>query len=299
MFRGHGPKIPDKNFHKILFPLARRMGIFDYAHAFSNYPVEKWIDMFRYISKHKNDLHLHITGGEPLLFYRELSLVANFIVQHFDNVNIRVDTNGSITPEAFGVDRKYISFNVSYHPTGITLDKLFVNLKKLARIGNIVMVNRVYNHGTIKEAEADVEVFKGKGYFLNVAIEDNNVRDFDEEALNVVKKFRSKLDYMLPIVNENIGKKCCYPTFGFELLPNGYSAVKPCAEKHVRIINKPEMIWRLLSAAPILCPAKCTCLHQYPWVADGYRSVNILEEYVKRNTDWREMCQIRSVGEIG
>ena len=70
------------------------------AHAFDNYPVEDWGNAFdRHFSNHK--LSMVITGGEPLIDYRNMY---SFLERLLDNeylACVRIDTNASWQPEKY------------------------------------------------------------------------------------------------------------------------------------------------------------------------------------------------------
>src|SRR5262249_29502599 len=102
------------------------------------------------------------------------------------------------------------------------------------------------------------------------------------------RKLRTPLDVDYPLHEATTGRRCDFPTFGFQLLPNGYAWVPPCDRKTADVINKPERIHKILKPEPIACPGKCVCLHQYPWTNGGYADMDILGQYAARNQAWRD-----------
>jgi organic radical activating enzyme len=289
MFRQHGPRLARNGTEQKLFRLARRLGVFDYADALRNYPVAKWQDLFSYLATIKSEIYLSLTGGEPLILEEPIVEIINHLHQKFRLVVIRFDTNGSLAPAFAGLDpRADISFNVSYHPSQIKRDKLLTNLDLLRKKGRVLMVNRVFGKEDLRGALDEIRFFADRGYFLNFSPQDFDIAKYDKADFELMGKLRSPMDVEYPLFEKTVGHKCAYPTFGFQLLPNGYAWIPPCDSKSADVINDPKRIHRLLKPEPIACPGKCVCFHQYPWVGDGYSGADIMEEYVARNRKWRD-----------
>lgn len=288
MFRRRGPRLAHTPIEDKLFRLARRLGVFDYADALRNYPVEKWMAFFTHLSTIKRDLYLSFTGGEPLILEKPIVEILNHIYRQFDKVVIRFDTNGSLVPKFEGLDpRAVITFNVSYHPTQIKRDKLLANLDRIREKGKVHMVNRVFSKQDLPLALDEVQFFADRGYFLNFSPENFDISEYSEADLGLMGKLRTKLDIDYPILEQTTGRSCSYPTFGFQLLPNGYAWVPPCDNKSADVLSDPKRLAKLLKTDAIPCPGKCVCFHQYPWTSQGYDSMDIMGQYVARNTAWR------------
>jgi MoaA/NifB/PqqE/SkfB family radical SAM enzyme len=288
MWRRRGPRLAHNPTEDKLFRLARKVGVFDYADAIRNYPVEKWQALFSYLATFKRDLYLSFTGGEPLILEKPIVEVLNHVAREFDKVLIRFDTNGSLVPKFEGLDpRVSVTFNVSYHPSQISRDKLMTNLDRIRDKGKVHMVNRVFGKHELAGAFDEIRFFADRGYFLNFSPESFDVSQYDEADLKLMRRLRTDLDVDYPILEQTTGKSCGYPTFGFQLLPNGYAWVPPCDTKSADVINKPSRIHRLLKKDAIACPGKCVCFHQYPWTSKGYDAMDIMGQYVARNAAHR------------
>ena len=295
MFRHHGPRLAHNALEHKLFKLARRIGVFNYADAIRNHPLESWKKLFTYLAKVKNEIYLSLTGGEPLILEKPIVEIINHLHQHFERVLVRFDTNGSLVPKFEGLDpNAAITFNVSYHPSQISRDKLLANLDRIRTKGTIHMVNRVFGKKDLPTAVDEISFFADRGYFLNFSPESFDISDYSEDDLALMRKLRTPIDVDFPILEKTIGRQCSYPTFGFQLLPNGYAWVPPCDNKSVNLISKPERIHSLLKTGDIACPGKCVCFHQYPWTSEGYKDMDIMGQYVARNTAWRQQ-QLRTV----
>ena len=77
MFRRHGPRLAHTPLEDRLFKLARNVGLFDYADALRNYPVEEWKRLFSYMATFKRDIYLSLTGGEPLILEKPIVDIVN------------------------------------------------------------------------------------------------------------------------------------------------------------------------------------------------------------------------------
>lgn len=295
LFHQHGPRRPDNVLERWAMPIARKVGVLDYADSFKNYPLEKWLDFFTGLAAIRQHLYLSLTGGEPLVLQKEIVPIIAHLNQHFERVKVRIDTNGSIVPTFAGVDPGQIEFNVSYHPTQIALDKLLANLEQLGKVGKVCMVNRVFSKSDMATALQEADIFASYGYFMNASLENFTVADFDEVAMQALRSLRTPLDVDYPVFDKNIGRSCAYPTFGMQMMPNGYAWVPPCDQKQVLdVVNDPNRVNRLLAKKPIACPAKCVCFHQFAWAGqEGYQSMDIVDEYVQRNVAWRKQVKER------
>lgn len=290
MFKNRGPRLPHNKFETYAFNFFNKIGLFHKADSFENYKIENWIELFKELSKYRNNLYLSFTGGEPLIYWKKIDLIITEIKKYFSKFKIRIDTNGSIVPNFSKENIEYISYNVSFHPTQIRKDVLFKNLEALNNKGQVYMVNRVINENdSIEEIKNEINEFKEKGFYLNINPADFNVSTYKKEKIEFLKSIKPEIDYKYPIENKTIGKKCIYPIFGIQLLPNGYGWIPPCDSKQVyNLIKNPNNIVKLLKDKPIICPSKCVCFHQYPWVEKGYQDIDIMKEYVKRNIKKRD-----------
>ncbi len=287
MFRRHGPRVARTPIQDKAFGLARRLGIFDYADSFRNYPMEKWKAFFTYLSTFKRDIHLSFTGGEPLTVEKQAVEIINHLHDNFDRVLIRIDTNGSIVPKFAGLTREAkITFNVSYHPSQISRDKLLANLEKIRMKGAVRMINRVFQMEELRGALDEVKYFADRGYFLNFSLEDFDTSDFTEQDWALAHTLRAPQDD-ISVFDKTVGKSCAYPTFGFILTPNGYAYLSPCELKSVNVVANPVNVHRMLKKEPITYPSKCVCFHQRAWTDGGYDDMDIMGQYVARNVAWR------------
>jgi organic radical activating enzyme len=290
MYKNRGPRLPKNKFEKYIFNTFNKVGIFHKADSFDNYRIEEWIDLFKNLSKYRKNLYLSFTGGEPLIYYKKIDFILKEIKNNFSNIKIRIDTNGSVIPNFSEENIKYITYNVSFHPTQIKKETLFKNLLELDKNGAVYMVNRVITeYDTVNIIINEIKEFKQKGYYLNINPADFDISNYDKTKISLIKSLKSEIDYKYPIEDKTIGKKCIYPMFGFQLLPSGYAWIPPCDSATVyNLINNPDNILKLLKQDSIKCPSKCVCFHQYPWVEKGYKDIDIMKEYVERNIAKRD-----------
>jgi organic radical activating enzyme len=290
MYKNRGPRLPKNYIEKFLFSLARKIGIFSFADSFKNYNVEDWLKIFKSARKTRDILYLSFTGGEPLLVHKKLNLIILELKNIFKDLYIRIDTNGSIIPNFDDSIKRYISYNVSYHPSQVNRDSLLFNLKQLDKQGKVLMVNRVIFESELSNIIDEINFFEKEGYFLNVNPANFNIKHYSKESKNILKLIKSKLDFENSLEKKNIGKLCSYPMFGFQLLPSGYAWIPPCDNKKViNLIKNPYRIEELLKKDKIICPSECVCFHQYPFsTKEEYKNYNIMKEYVDRNIKHRK-----------
>lgn len=288
MYKTRGPKLVNKGLQRKVYEIARRLGFLKFADSRKNYPVERWKRIFDAMAKRRESLCISFTGGEPLAEEKFIVEMLNYLFTIFKQLVVRIDTNGSIVPKLDGLNSEIcITFNVSYHPTQTTRERMLDQLEKLSRKGVVAMVNRVASQVEILDIEKEVNWFKERGYFLNVSPENSSIENYTQAELNILKNLRSPLDIEYPLNKKNIGRPCQYPSFGLILLPTGYAWTTPCSTKSVNLIANPNNIDKLLSDSKIICPAACSCFHQYTWAGPGFDAINFLEAYAARNISWR------------
>ena len=78
-----------------------------------------------------------------------------------------------------------------------------------------------------------------------------DISEYSPEELSLMREMRAPVDIELPLFEKTTGRSCAYPTFGFQLLPNGYAWIPPCDSKTANILERPSRIHRLLKPAPI------------------------------------------------
>lgn len=288
MYKNKGPRLPKNKAEKIIFDVARKLNVFHYADSFKNYDMQKWLTMFTELSKQKQQIYLSFTGGEPLIDYKKIEVIIKHLETCFKDIMIRIDTNGSKIPLFDESIKKYITYNVSYHPSQTSKNTLIDNLKKLDSQGKVLMVNRVITDDEISNINAEVDEFNQHGYYLNINPANFSISKYHDDDVDILRQYKSSIDFDSPLYSRTVGKSCAYPTLGFQLLPSGYAWIPPCDNQTVvDLINKPSMLDKLLKKNSIICPSQCVCFHQYPWTENGYSDINIMKSYVERNIQHR------------
>ncbi len=293
LFRSMGPWLPKNGPTKALCSLLRSVGILKYADAFRNYPLSAWQDLFARLFRGKI-AYVDFTGGEPLFHYKKLTELMRTIAGVSDDVLFRIDTNGSVVPE-FPPDLVgNITYNISYHKSQISTDRLLRNIEQISRQGKIRMINRVVaDEHDMTEAVKDAEFFSSRGLFLNINPAFFDISAWKEENRDLLRKMIHPMDYALKIDKQTRGKKCKYPVFGFMLLPSGYGCVPPCSSRTLNVM-KAGTLDGLLIGKEIRCPApQCVCLHQYSFtegIKRNAESFDFLDNYVKDHLIHRRCC---------
>lgn len=288
MFRQRGPGVARTPLQKWLYPKLVQMGIFQYSDAFLNYPLRQWQDLFRALFAGHNT-YLSFTGGEPLLLWKQVFELIRSVVEVSKEWIIRFDTNATIAPPFPEEWKSHLSFNVSYHRQEVKDFPVFVkNLDRLAAGARSVMMNRVvHEESDIPIFLEELRFFKERGYFLNFAPAFFNLDGWSEEHRRIARSLIHPIDYQLKIDKATKGKHCLYPSFGFQLLPNGYAWVPPCDDKAINLMKTKDPT-PLLYKGGMTCPADhCACLHQYSFVTENNvfarnkDSMDILGSYVR------------------
>jgi organic radical activating enzyme len=299
MLREKGPLAPRNPLRKVLFPLLQKIGVMDYADAMLNYDLEEWKDLFRVLFKGKN-AYVSFTGGEPFLLWKQIFELVKVLEKEAATWMVRVDTNGTVVPPIPEEWKSHLSFNVSCHREQMRdFDKFMENLGKITAGAQSVMVNRVvHTEEEMGGIYDEVRMFRDRGYFLNVAPDHFQLSQWSPESQQKLRALIHPVDFKLKMEKKTLGKKCIYPAFGFQLLPNGFAWVPPC---HDRVINlmKTQDPSPLLSPGGMTCPSDdCVCLHQYSFIVDenvvarNKGSMDILGSYVAAQTGHRKAANL-------
>ena len=132
------------------------------VHAFDNYSSDEWI---RVIDKYFSSCRvaLTITGGEPMLDFKNMKEFLKAVLDkpHIDN--IRVDTNLSWNPSLLSglPNKEKITFMCTFHPTQTTIERMLDHLLRLREVGfQVGIVNYVMTTEQAKQYKKMMERFK-------------------------------------------------------------------------------------------------------------------------------------------
>ena len=156
------------------------------------------------------------------------------------------------------------------------------------------MVNRVvHTEDEMDGILEEVRFFKERGYYLNVAPDHFNLSQWSPASQQKLRELIHPTDFKLKMEKQTKGKKCIYPSFGFQLLPNGYAWMPPCDDQVINLMKTRDP-GPLLFKGGMTCPSdNCVCLHQYSFIANdnvmarNTASMDILNNYVTAQSEHR------------
>jgi organic radical activating enzyme len=296
LFKTGPPRLPKNIIQRLYFPLLQKAGVFQKAHAFDNYPLKDWLDLFEKIFEGKK-AYLHLSGGEPMLYFRDITQIMERTAKVAEDCWFRFDTNGSITPDFPEKLKPRIGYNVSYHKDTIPdLDRFIASLKALSKQGNVIMVNRVVaSEDELTVAVDEMRKLAKLGYFMNITPAFRDVSKWKKENVKLFKKTIHPADFELQYMGKTKGEPCIYPTFGFMLTPNGHGYVQPCnVNRAVNLMGSKDK-WTpedILYKHSIACPVPyCNCIGQYsftrPLQERNTKSYDILKNFADSQMEYR------------
>lgn len=295
MFREKGPFVPRTSLRRAVYPLLRRLGLLDYADAFLNYPLQDWKSLLQDLFRGKS-AYLAMTGGEPLLLWKQIETLIAGVDEVAREWTIRFDTNGTVVPAFPSAWKSRMEFNVSCHRDEMKdFDAFLRNLDRLASGARSVMVNRVVcTEEELRGIESEIAFFKARGFMMNAAPDHFDLERWSEEGRRILERVIHPTDFGMKLLRQNRGRSCFYPAFGLQLMPNGYAWIPPCDTKVVNLMKTRDAS-ALLSRGAITCPAgQCVCLHQYSFIDDpivlarNAGSTAILDNYVRAQAQHRD-----------
>jgi organic radical activating enzyme len=250
------------------------------AHAFDNFPLERWLAAFR---RHfaERRLSMVITGGEPLLDRKNMSALLTALHEMNQVECIRVDTNASWQPDWYRtVPKSKIILMCTFHPSQVEESRFFARVRSLRDEGfKIGMINYVMSR------QQKGNYFEHKAKFLELGIPLhpnplwNNQGLYSNEDMKLFAEELPALDYQYRTGQSPKGRKCLFPEIAYEMDYRGniYAGCHPEISGSFFDGQLPKIF-----AGPVHCPhSKCVCLDKYSFLEGCERNVtmNPLECY--------------------
>jgi hypothetical protein len=262
------------------------------VHAFDRHPLASWSLAFARVPF---EFALLCRGGEPFLDHEGFSGLLASVGALPGLRYLRVDTNGSWSPDRFESVpleiRQRVQLNVSFHPTQIGLDAFEARLGRIVDRGwNVAMVNYVMEAGQAADYASVRDRIEGKtGIYVNPnpdafasPFHGHGGSGRDLEALLPAIDLRHKTGA------RTAGKACFFPSIAYFIGPDGM-AERACG---VNLASEPRKLDFIGASSqlvaltePVRCPlATCLCLDRYAFLEElpgRGRALNLLGEYVR------------------
>lgn len=252
-----------------------------FAHCFDNYPVDEWIGAFQ---RHfaSNRLSLVITGGEPLLDYKRMAELVNYLTRMPTVECIRIDTNTSLEKRAYkAVDPRKITLMCSYHPAQTSEDEFFSRIDGILSMGfRIGMVNYVITKDSAPHFERRYRILAEKGVPLNPNAMWNSKGLYSEVNTCLLRAYMPRLDYSYRTqLCSPKGKPCFFPAVAYSM--NQWGAIHVGCHPNLQGQFFETELPQLFSGS-VPCPLNtCGCLDMYSFLAgqDRNQTPNPLATY--------------------
>ncbi len=260
------------------------------AHAFDNFPLERWLDAF---DRHFNNsrLSLVLTGGEPMVDRKNMLAFLNHMSSKARVECIRIDTNAWWKPEQFAdLDTSKIILMCTFHPSQIDEELFIQRIESFLRAGfKIGMINYVMNVSNIQTFKERSKRFADLGVILHPNPLWGQGGSYAPADLALMRAVLPEHDYNLRSGRENPkGKLCNFPAIAYEMNYTGWIA-PGCLYDRSGSFFAESLPAASADAAP--CPFEsCVCLDKYSFMVGTDRNVstNPLHEYSKALWKQRE-----------
>lgn len=244
------------------------------AHAFDNFPLAKWIQAFE---RHFADrrLSLLLTGGEPLVDRKSMMPFLTFLTEFSNTECIRIDTNGWWRADLYnGLDKSKITLMCTFHPSQTSAERFFSRIDAILDAGfRIGMVNYVMNADNMPHYLEFKEVLRSKGVPLHPNPLWGEGGDYSQEDLELLQHELSEADFRYRSGESPYGKKCLFPSLGYELDYKGniHVGCHPAAQGNFFDEALPRVF-----AGPVPCPHhSCVCLDKYSFLGSVNRNTGL------------------------
>lgn len=252
------------------------------AHAFDNYPLERWLDAFdRHFGSHR--LSLVITGGEPLLDVRNVPPLLDHLVRQDYVACIRVDTNASWAPEKYAaVEKSKFILMCTFHPSQISEAAFLEKMDRVRAAGfRVGMVNYVMEHTNVASFRQRRRVFLERGLLLHPNPLWGAGGQYAPEDMELLRACLPDVDYAYRTgLASPLGKPCLFPSISYELRYTG--AIKAGCMSETADFFAPTLPDRPPAWSP--CPhGGCACLDKYSFQQGVERNVSLnpLADYAR------------------
>lgn len=256
------------------------------SHCFDVFPVSKWIESFhRHFEDRGLNLSLVISGGEPTLDARNMSILLDELCRADYLLNVRIDTNGSWNKAFFDrIKRKdKIWLNCSFHPSRAKPNTFLHQIDEFRQAGyNIGMINFVLSTESRLQFE-ELRVRLPDGIPLNPNPRVDCDCDCDNETTQVFKSCLPREDYEHKYEKVSpLGRQCLHPAVAYQMGPNGAVSIA-C---HEWLMKNFVMDAELppLFATYISCPKMhCMCSDMYSFQKGCGRNFDLNPLYSYKN----------------
>lgn len=243
------------------------------VHAFDNYPVDKWIEAFKYHFK-ETRLSLVITGGEPMLDKKKLIVLLNVLTSMKTLECIRIDTNTSLILEKQDINNPdKLILMCTYHPTQTMEGDFLKRINNLVESGyKIGMVNYVVTRDSIKRFRYLKEKFRN----MSIPLHPNPLWDssglYSEEDIQILREELPETDFLYRTgIKSPYGEQCLFPVIGMQMDYTGRINVGCHLDLYKSFFDQSLP---LLFSEPVLCPMeKCYCLDMYSFLLSVNRNI--------------------------
>jgi hypothetical protein len=254
------------------------------AHAFDNFPAERWLEAF---DRHFADkrLSMVITGGEPFVDRKAMPVLLAYLTGLDGLECLRIDTNAWWNPDDYsGLDKSRIILMCTFHPSQTTADRFFSRIDALLRAGfQIGMVNYVMSaENAGKYAEYRQELW-ARGIPLHPNPLWGEAGQYSPSDVELLRAELPEPDFLYRTAMQSPGgKMCLYPSLAYEMNYKGdiHVGCHGAARGSFFDDRLPELF-----AGPVPCPdTSCVCLDKYSFLGE-----------ISRNTD---LNPLRVYGEL-
>lgn len=252
------------------------------AHGFDNHSVQRWLEAFeRHFSSRL--LVLVMTGGEPMLDRRAMTLLINTLSAAPWVASLRIDTNAWWRADQFpDLDTRKLILMCTFHPSQTNLDDFLTNLRTYRAAGiEIGMVNYVMDAANVPAFETLRQTFAAEGVVLAPNPLWTGTGTYSAEADDLLRRYLPALDYTFRAGASPHGRSCRFPGISYEMDFTG--RIHPgCFPRQAGLFFD-----ETLPALPLpvtACPAKgCACLDKYSFLDGCERNVSLtpLRQYAE------------------
>ena len=244
------------------------------AHAFDNFPRERWQEAF---SRHFDNsrVALLMTGGEPFVDRKSMPPFLAFLADMPAIESIRIDTNAWWRPGDYrSLDKSKITLMCTFHPSQTTGDQFLARIDAIQDAGfHIGLVNYVMNADNFPKYLEYKEKLRNRGIPLHPNPLWNSAGTYSPEDLALLQDELHAVDFKYRSGASPLGQKCLFPALAYELDYRGrvHIGCHSAAAGSFFADRLPTQF-----AGPVPCPhTSCVCLDKYSFLEGIDRNLSL------------------------
>lgn len=247
------------------------------GHWTDNKPVEDWLAALKFhFNQYK--LSLLISGGEPMIDYKNLHVLVSSLLEEDYVDAIKIDTNLSVV-RPMPVDERLV-FMASYHPEHTGVVQFLLKLDKAEDMGwNFLVINIVAKPGDFENIRRVKRTIELNGFHVSILPKDGCLNEYSAEEIADLRSWIPPADWHIRTGGSPMGMTCLHPAVAYKMYGDGSIEVGCHSRREGNLFGTLPVLFE--HAIP--CPrGQCFCTEKYTFTMDVNHGPMPLKQFTER-----------------